>query len=177
MANMDELYTALQAADAAGNTEDAKQIANYIRSIKAPEAKPKEESGDFMRGLKSYGPQTQELLGGVQAMLGAGAEKAIGKGDVSNYLLSRAAENIQESNAAQQATGKETDSLTGAWNKGIGSVLTEYLPYIVGQGVGNLGEGLAFSAAGSALGTAVAPGPGLWRLPGNVPARSEVARR
>jgi hypothetical protein len=107
-------------------------------------------SSDFVRGFKSYLPQTKEIFGGAEAMLG----KAIG----SEGLLKAGIENVQEANVAQQAVSRDTDSFTDAWNKGVGAVLTDWLPYNIGQGASNILETLATSGAGAVLGSAIGPG-------------------
>jgi hypothetical protein len=80
MAELNQLYEALRKADAAGNTEDAKQLADYIRSQSAaptPEAAPQkapENVGFFEsipaalgRGFESFGEMTTGLgLAGKQ---------------------------------------------------------------------------------------------------------------
>jgi hypothetical protein len=106
-------------------------------------------SSDLVRGFKSYLPQTKEIFGGAEAMLG----KAIG----SEGLLKAGIENVQEANVAQQAVSRDTDSFTDAWEKGIGAVLTDWLPYNVGQGVSNILETVATAGAGAVLGSAAGP--------------------
>ena len=111
------------------------------------QAKP-EETGNFVRGLKSYLPQTQEIIGGGEAILG----KAIG----SEGLKKAGLENIKTAQAAQQQISKPTDSLTQAWEQGIGAVITDWLPYQAGIGVANIGETLATMGVGAIAGGATA---------------------
>ena len=125
-----------------------------------PELAPKPESSDFVRGFKSYVPQTQEILGGAQALLGASAKKTLGQGAVSDYLLTHGAQNLKDSQAEQAKTAKSSDSLTDAWKQGIGTVLTDWLPYQAGAGAANILESLAASGIGALAGSAVAPGAG-----------------
>jgi hypothetical protein len=80
MAELNQLYDALRKADAAGNTEDAKQLADYIRSQSAAPAVPAvpqkapEDVGFFEgagaalgRGFESFGEMTTGLgLAGKQ---------------------------------------------------------------------------------------------------------------
>lgn len=107
-------------------------------------------SSDLVRGFKSYLPQTKEIFGGAEALLG----KAIG----SEGLLKSGIQNVQEANTAQQAVSRDTDSFSNAWEKGIGSVLTDWLPYNIGQGAANILETVATSGAGAILGSAIGPG-------------------
>ena len=94
---------------------------------------PEAESGDFMRGLKSYFPSIQETFGG--------AETLIGKGLGIESLKQAGISNIQAAEAKQKALGKESDSLSAAWDKGgLGTVMTDWLPYQMGAGVGNILE-------------------------------------
>lgn len=114
----------------------------------APAVDP--NSSDLVRGFKNYLPQAKETYGGVQTLLG----KAIG----SEGLTQSGIQNIQEASAAQQATSRDTDSFTDAWNKGIGAVVTDWLPYNIGQGAANLLEAGATSLGGALLGSAAGPG-------------------
>lgn len=126
-------------------------------------AKPPEEEGFFgaaKRGFKEHLPGMQETLGGAQTLLGVTAKKAMGQGAVSDYLLERGKANLQEANVEQGMTARKTDSLTDAWEKGVGSVLTEWLPHTMGSGAASILESLAVAGAGAAVGTAVAPGAG-----------------
>jgi len=138
-----------------GATED--QVLSYAQ---ANFGNAKEGQGDFMRGLTSIGSQDQEVLGGLQTLLGAGAKHVLGKGVVSDYLLGKGVKNLKEANESQEKNAKESDDLENAYHKGISTVLTDWLPYQIGSGVSNLAETGAFALAGGALGTAIAPGAG-----------------
>jgi len=144
-----------------GGYSDA-EILFHLATKSAPkqEAKPEDNSGNLVRGFTSYGPAMQQTIGGAQTFLGLGAEKTIGQGVVSNYLMEKGAKNLKESEVEQQRTSKPTDEFTNAWEKGIGSVVTEWLPYQIGSGAANLLESAAIAAVGSVAGTAVVPGIG-----------------
>ncbi len=82
MADLNQIYDALRKADAAGNVEDAKRLADYIRQVSGEgmpkEAEPVKDTGFFdmtgravVRGAK----QTGSLLADV---LPAMAAKAVG---------------------------------------------------------------------------------------------------
>jgi len=119
------------------------------------------QSGALVSGFKSYLPQLQETYGGIKALLGVGAERALGRGTVSEALMRSGAESMAEAEKrmAPIATA-ERSSFTNALDKGIGSVLTEWLPYQAGSGAANLLESLGVMFAGGLAGTAVAPGAG-----------------
>lgn len=127
-------------------------VQNQISNTPKPD-----NSSDFIRGFKSYMPQTKETFGGVQTLIGAGINKALGEGPVSTSLMERGAKNIAEANKEQAKTAKESDSLTSAWEQGIGTVLTDWLPYQMGSGAANILETAATALGGAALGTAIGP--------------------
>ena len=111
------------------------------------------EGSDFARGFGTYFDQYGGILGGAKVLTG----KAIG----DDELVMSGVADMQESEAKVGARGvKETDEFTKAWDKGISEVLTEFLPYIAGQGVGMIGEAFITSIAGGMIGSAVAPGAG-----------------
>jgi len=120
---------------------------------------PKED-GDFVRGFKSLVPEDKEVLGGLQTLLGVGAKHVLGQGVVSDYLLGAGVKNFKEANEQQEKTSKESDDLEKAYHAGIGTVLTDWLPYQVGSGVANLLETGAFALGGAAVGSILAPGAG-----------------
>ena len=65
---------------------------------------------------------------------------------------------MEKSEAAIGTRGvKETDSFLAAVDKGLGAVLTEYIPFIAGQGIGMIGEALVTSIAGGFLGSVGGP--------------------
>ena len=63
-------------------------------------------------------------------------------------------------------TAKETDSFTKAWEKGLWTVATDWLPYQAGAGAGTLLETLAFMGIGGVGGGATTGGAGA--VPGAV---------
>jgi len=128
--------------------------ANTYASTPPPAAPaPKEESSDFVRGFKSYIPQTEETIGGVETVLGAGAKKLLGQGAISDYLLKGGAEKLKEAQEKQEAMAKPSDSLANAWNQGIGTVLTDWLPYQIGSGAANMLETGATAVGGALVGS------------------------
>lgn len=129
-------------------------ISNYLgtqqKPVEAPAPAPEPEQGDFMRGLKGWLPGFQETLGGAQVLAG----KAVG----SEGIMQSGMERMKTAQAAQKA--KATDEFTNAWEQGIGTVLTDWLPYQLGAGVGNIAESVAFAGIGSLLGGTLGGGVG-----------------
>jgi hypothetical protein len=175
MEDLNALYSALEKADAAGDVESAKALTKYIQSLpaeeeatpeepvvaaqqpqkdltQAPTAKPADNSSDFIRGLRTYLPETKATLSGAEALLG----KQIG----SEKLMRAGVKGYEEASKELAPLAKETDTIQGAINKGIGSVVTDFIPYWMGKSIGMVGEGLAFSAVGGLGGTLVEPGGG-----------------
>ena len=176
MEDLNALYSALEKADAAGDVESAKALTKYIQSLPAeeestlvdepiaaaqqplkdirqpPTAKPDDNSSDFFRGMRTYGPETKATLYGAEALLG----KQIG----SEKLVRAGVKGYEEASKELAPLAKDTDTIQGAIDKGISAVVTDFLPYWAGKGVGMIGEGLAFSALGGLFGTAAAPGIG-----------------
>jgi hypothetical protein len=129
---------------------DTAQRLTLEKQSQLPEQNLGSTSSDLVRGFKSYLPQTQETFGGFKTLLG----KAVG----SEGLVKSGLESIQEAQQKQAITGKESDSLANAWEKGVGTVLTDWLPYQVGIGGANILEALAASGAGSLIGGMAGPG-------------------
>jgi uncharacterized protein YjbJ (UPF0337 family) len=111
------------------------------------------EGSDFFRGIGTYFDQYGGITGGAKVLTG----KATGNDD----LIKSGVADMQESEAKVGARGvKATDEFTKAWDQGISAVLTEFIPFIAGQGVGMIGEAFVTSIAGAMVGSAVAPGVG-----------------
>lgn len=126
-----------------------------VGSIKAAEPQvqqPEEDSSDLVRGFTSYLPQTKEIIGGTQVLAG----KALGSEDI----IRSGVERMNAAKAELATKHKATDSFTTALDKGVGAVLTDWLPYQMGSGAANLVESLAVMLAGSTIGSLVAPGAG-----------------
>ena len=165
MATREEVYQAILKADQAGDGESVRTLGEYLKTMpqgfQPPPPPPPEQSGAFVSGIKSYVPQLQETYGGIKTLLGVGAERMLGEGDISKGLISSGARSIQEANAAQAPlVTPERTSFSSAFDKGMGSVLTDYLPYQAGTGVTNVLESLGVMGAGALLGSAIAPGVG-----------------
>ena len=88
-----------------------------------------DESWDATRGFKAYMPQTKETWGAAQTLMGVGLEKLFGKdSEMAQYMIEHGLANIKEGKAGQQVLAKPNDEFLTAWNDGIGSVVTDWLP-------------------------------------------------
>jgi hypothetical protein len=112
------------------------------------------EEGDFMRGLGNLPGQIQETYGGAKTLAGVLLK--------SKDLIQSGLETMEEGKFRQ--TSKESDSFTQAWKEGIGTVLTDWLPYQIGSGVGSIAETGAFMLMGAGAGAIT--GAGVGALPG-----------
>ena len=118
-------------------------------------------SSDFMRGITNYLPQLRETLGGAGVLAGRvlqnlGAE-ATGQSMIESGLARMRA-------AQPDMRVRESDEFTAALEKGVFTLLTDWLPYQIGQGVGNLGELAVTMLAGAGVGAAA--GAGIGAAPG-----------
>ena len=117
------------------------------------------EGSDFLRGIGQYTDQYGGIMGGAKMLAG----KATG----SDSLIESGLKQYKKSEADVGKRGvKKTDSFTGALDEGLGAVLTEFIPYIAGQGVGMIGEAFLTAGAGALIGGSAAPGVGA--VPGAV---------
>ena len=113
---------------------------------------PQAEAGgsDFFRGIGNIPGQIQESFGNAKAFAGLlSGNKDLVKGGMETATAGQA-----------RQVGKESDSFSKAYDKGIGTVLTDWLPYQIGAGVGNIAETLAFMGIGAVAGGGVASIPG-----------------
>ena len=130
---------------------------------------PSEESSDLLRGFTNYLPQLKETYGGVKVLAG----KAFGSEDLmKSGLATMAAAKAELANKH-----KATDSFTSALDKGVGAVLTDWLPYQIGSGAANLVESLGVMMAGAAAGSLVAPGLGTVGVGATALVEKELAKR
>ena len=146
-------YT-VEGPEGASDEEVLSQVQAYTNQQPTEAKEPEKNSSDFMRGLGNYIPGMKEI--GRGAEVGAGLlAKNIGAEQTGKELIQSG---IQGMNIAKsQQINKDTDSFTNAWDKGISSVLTDYLPYQMGAGVGSIGESLAAAGVGAAIGSAIGP--------------------
>ena len=143
-----------------------KRILDYIGKQQAPAEGPKqaaEDAPDFTRGVGNIIPQLQNVAASAKALTGVVAKK-LGFDETGDSLIASGLKGMKESEA--QTVVKDSDEFTTAWEKGIGTVVTDWLPYQMGAGVGSLLETLGFVAVGAAAGAA--GGAGVGAIPGAV---------
>jgi len=116
-----------------------------------------ENEGDFFRGISNIPGQIQNIYGAGKVLTGLVANK-LGATDTGKELIKSGTESMDAGEAKQVV--KESDDFVKAWDKGIGSVITDWLPYQVGAGIGNLAETVAFSLAGAGAGAITGAGVG-----------------
>ena len=122
-----------------------------------------DETGDFMRGIYNYLPQLQETYGGAKVFTGMGLKK-LGATETGQSLIESGKESMDIGESKQMT--RESDSLTKAWEKGIGTVVTDWLPYNIGSGVASVGETLAVMGIGAGVGAVAGGGAGA--IPGAI---------
>jgi uncharacterized protein YlxP (DUF503 family) len=139
MANLDELFAALQKADAAGNTEDAKQLAGIIRqqqgAVTAPE-KPADtrrpEDVGFLEGLGAATKKGFEGLGDIASGLGLAGTSVLGsKEDTAKKMAAIKAD--QEAQARGTPTLTASDIQRIAEERGLVKAGTQVPAYIAEQ--------------------------------------------
>ena len=137
----------------------------------------KPTTGAFAAGVKSYLPQVQETFGGLKTLLGVGAERVLGEGQISRGLIESGAASMKEAEAKRQPfMTAERGSFTDALDKGVGAVLTEWLPYQAGSGAMQLLESLGLMGAGAIAGSAL-PGAGTLAGAGTGLVARELAKK
>jgi hypothetical protein len=122
-----------------------------------------DETGNFMRGIYNYLPQLQETYGGAKVFAGMGLKK-LGATETGQELIESGKESMDVGESKQLT--RESDSLTKAFEKGIGTVVTDWLPYNIGSGIANIGETLAFMGIGAGVGAVT--GAGVGAIPGAI---------
>lgn len=151
MADLQSLYRALEKADAAGDTQSAKQLADYIRGLSGPvSAPPPPPEGGFIPAVKRGFYQTGMLLGDV---LPAMAARAIGADEYAEKQWKEAAatqEKIQREMPAAVPSYTDVKSLGDAWTyakEAVGESIASLLPSIVTGGIaGVAGRGATIAA-------------------------------
>jgi hypothetical protein len=133
--------------DDMSHADIVKAIEKDILPKHGKQEEPSEDSSDLVRGFTNYGPQLKETYGAAKVLAG----KAVG----SDALMKSGLESMEEAKQSLRAKSKTTDSFTDALNKGMGAVLTDWLPYQVGSGAANILESLAVMGAGAAVGSVV----------------------
>ena len=133
---------------------DAEILQHLSAAPKKPTARVAgENEGDFMRGIANIPGQIENIYGAGKVLTGLVANK-LGAKETGKDLIKSGVESMDAGEAKQVV--KESDDFLKAWEKGIGTVVTDWLPYQVGAGAGNIAETLAFMGIGAA--GASAPG-------------------
>jgi hypothetical protein len=153
MASMQELYAALQKADAAGDTESAKQIAAYIKSVGTPAAYVAPEGPKKEKGLWA------SLKSGTEGALSSGAaglETFLGDGTAAGKranLRDEERDSRYENEVSREKVGAAYDK-AGLYG-GAKEVLRQ-APHALAQFAPVAGTMLAGGKLGGMGGTAVA---------------------
>ena len=131
---------------------------NYLTELnKKPQEGPirvGEDASDFTRGISNVLPQLESTYGAAKVLAG----KTLG----NKEMMESGMGSMKAGEAKTQV--KESDEFTTAFNKGIGTVLTDWLPYQAGAGVGSILETLA--AMGIGAGVGAVGGAGVGAIPG-----------
>ena len=136
---------------------------SFEEALRPPEPEPARseevspDAPDFTRGTGNIVPQFKNVLGAAKAVTGIALNK-LGADETGPRWAKEGLALMDE--GTRETKTKPTDELTTAWEKGAGTVLTDWLPYQMGAGVGNLAETLGFMAIGAVTGAGVATIPG-----------------
>ena len=124
-----------------------------------------DESSAFVRGIKAYAPQTKELWNAAKVITGAGIQKLAGEGDFSHDMITNGLKGMEEAKAEEEPLQAKV-----AWNDSVNGFITEYAPYMIGQGVANAGESVLSMGVGAALGAFFG---GVGAIPGGIAGLTE----
>jgi len=122
-----------------------------------------DDSSDFFRAIKNAIPQNKEIFGGSQLFTGLALQR-LGAEETGKELVKSGVERIGR--AEKETVSKKSDEFMEALKMGIGTLLTDWLPYQIGSGVANVAETLAFMGVGAGLGAVT--GAGVGALPGAI---------
>ena len=114
------------------------------------------DASDFTRGIANIVPQLQNVYGGAKVLVG----KTLG----DQEMMQSGMHHMQAGESKTQV--KASDDLYDAWDKGIGTVITDWLPYQAGSGIGSVLETLGMMGIGAATGAV--GGAGVGAIPGAV---------
>ena len=147
--------------DTMSDEEIESAIKNNI--LKTGPVKAAEDAPDFTRGVGNIIPQLQNVGASAKALTGVVAKK-MGFDETGDSLIASGLKGMKAAEA--EMVVKDSDEFTEAWEKGIGTVITDWLPYQAGAGVGSLLETLGFMAVGAVAGGV--GGAGVGAIPGAV---------
>lgn len=174
MADLNQMFSALQKADAAGNVEDARQIADMIRQFQRspapqPEFQPIPEDPGFFRALKT-GVTTpiQSALPAAKLMLSPGDEAAAEQLRQVSQTAQDAYRRTEFSEIGELAKSGDIGGALGAtWSKFkelAGESIGFQAPAAAAGLAARVGVGAAAAAAGVAAAPAAAIGVGAYGL-------------
>lgn len=164
MATLDELFAALQKADAAGNTEDARQLANIIRQNVgggAPmvETKPttRPEELGFGERITAAGKRGVESLGEMVGGLGLAKESLTGDTEAARARMQgiKAKQKLEEAEGAKTLSSEDIARIYK--EKGLLSAAGQVPSYIAEQVVQSAPQMAGPLAVGAAVGAASGP--------------------
>lgn len=132
MADLNQLYDALRQADAAGNTEDAKKLADYIRSqsaAPAPTLQKAPEDVGFFEAIPAAAKRGVESLGEMATGLGLAAKKVTGDEEAVRKVMAEAKEQKPQEKPGMTVTDFERI----AKEQGFAAAAAQAPKYIVEQ--------------------------------------------
>lgn len=127
------------------------------------DAHHQDESSNIVRGARIGWGQTVPILKGSVGLVGATAEKALGKGGYSSDLKNWGLEGYKSGMAELDPEQRENDSLTESWKKakdGDTGALLDWAEYGLGYVAGQMVPTIGVAVAGGLAGTALEPGGG-----------------
>jgi len=166
MATLDELFAALQKADAAGNTEDAKQLAGIIRqqqgAVITPE-KPADtrrpEDVGFFEGLGAATKRGFESLGDITSGLGLAGTSVFGsREDTAKKMAAIKADQEEQAKGTPTLTAADIQRI--AEERGLvkaGTQVPAYIAEQILQSAPQMAIPLAVGAGAAALSGPLAP--------------------
>jgi len=157
MAELDQLYDALRKADAAGNTEDAKKLADYLRSHSAAPAAPvtqgRPEDVGFFEAIPAALGRGVESFKEMGTGLGLAGKQITGDTEAARQIMAQAKE--QKPEAKPGMTVADFERI--AAEKGILAAAKEAPKYIVEQVLQSAPQMAGPLAAGAAASPFLTP--------------------
>lgn len=154
MADINQMFSALQAADAAGNADDARQIADMIRQqMSTPVEKP--EDVGILAGTAAAAKRGVEQFGDIASGLGLAASKKFGTEEETRQRMQQ----IREEQRAPQATpGLSVADLERIYKeRGLFAAAAETPKFITEQVAQMVPTSAAPLAVGAGVGAAASP--------------------
>ena len=162
----EKFYSNMPLEDFHKRIEYAPAKATKVTTPAPASTAPPEDEGFFSHLTRTAGntlPQFVGTAGAAQAVTGLALGK-LGASDTGKEYIEKGLEKMKY--AEEHTETRETDEFTNALHKGVGSVMSEWLPSMIGSGVGNAAETLAFMGLGAGVGALT--GAGVGAIPGAV---------